>query len=168
MSASGRKAPPGRYLGPLKWGVGKLIADCEVTPVVVPFYHRGMEEIYPLDENNNNKYMLPKFGKTVYLLVGDAVPVKDIVDEYKTLMDNEPDEDRKEVLQYAMYKALTDRIDKALADLEVELLEIARKDGYTEDKTLLKDVPDSAGAAASRNEPTIYQVSENKPETKNA
>lgn len=55
-----------------------------------------------------------------------------------------------------------------MADLEVELLEIARKDGYTEDKTLLKDVPDSAGAAASRNEPTIYQVSENKPETKNA
>lgn len=32
-------------LGPLKWGVGKLIADCEVTPVVVPFYHRGMEEV---------------------------------------------------------------------------------------------------------------------------
>ncbi len=44
--------------------------------------------------------------------MGDAVPVKDIVDEYKALMDNEPDEDRKEVLQYAMYKALTDRIDK--------------------------------------------------------
>ena len=74
---------------------------------------------------------------------------------------------RPSLTELTRYAAGVSVMLQALADLEVELLEIARKDGYTEDKTLLKDVPDSAGAAASRNEPTIYQVSENKPETKN-
>ncbi len=26
---------------PFRWGVGKLIAECNVTPTGVPFYHRG-------------------------------------------------------------------------------------------------------------------------------
>lgn len=25
----------------LKWGVGRLVADTDVTPIVVPFYHHG-------------------------------------------------------------------------------------------------------------------------------
>jgi len=37
--------------GKLKWGVGKLIAHAPVTPKVIPFAHRGMERIFPQDEN---------------------------------------------------------------------------------------------------------------------
>jgi monolysocardiolipin acyltransferase len=29
----------------LKWGVGRLVADSNVTPVVVPIYHLGMDEV---------------------------------------------------------------------------------------------------------------------------
>jgi len=34
-------------LGPLKVGVGKLIAHCRKTPIVVPMYHRGMDKVVP-------------------------------------------------------------------------------------------------------------------------
>ena len=42
---TGKRDPDSRSLGPLKAGVGKIIASCEQTPVVVPFYHYGMERI---------------------------------------------------------------------------------------------------------------------------
>ncbi len=31
----------------LKWGVGRLIADSKVTPIVIPIYHQGMDSILP-------------------------------------------------------------------------------------------------------------------------
>ena len=31
----------------LKWGVGRLVADSDETPIVLPFYHYGMDEILP-------------------------------------------------------------------------------------------------------------------------
>lgn len=29
----------------MKWGIAKVIANAEKTPVVLPFYHLGMEEV---------------------------------------------------------------------------------------------------------------------------
>ena len=42
---TGKRDPDSRSLGPLKPGVGRIVASCEQTPVVVPFYHYGMERI---------------------------------------------------------------------------------------------------------------------------
>ena len=36
---TGKRDPDSRSLGPLKPGVGRIIASCEQTPVVVRFYH---------------------------------------------------------------------------------------------------------------------------------
>ena len=30
-----------------KWGVGRLVADAHVTPIVIPIYHQGMDSILP-------------------------------------------------------------------------------------------------------------------------
>ncbi len=30
----------------LKWGVGRLIADCKETPIVLPFFHFGKNTIF--------------------------------------------------------------------------------------------------------------------------
>ena len=38
-----------RKIGQLKWGIGKLIAHSPVIPIVIPFYHYGMETILPQD-----------------------------------------------------------------------------------------------------------------------
>ncbi|KAL3765019.1 hypothetical protein ACHAW5_004278 [Stephanodiscus triporus] len=46
-----QRALPPSPVGKLKWGVGKLIAHAPITPVVIPFAHRGMERLLPQDED---------------------------------------------------------------------------------------------------------------------
>lgn len=85
-SSTGRRvpgAPPGTKLGPLKWGVGRLIADAERTPMVLPFFHLGMDRLMPQDANNDLTTSWPTWGNTVRLRVGDPVDVADLVDEYR-------------------------------------------------------------------------------------
>ncbi|RHY18574.1 hypothetical protein DYB32_010360 [Aphanomyces invadans] len=41
----GRDGPEATTIGRLKWGVGKLIARAEITPVVLPIYHVGMDKV---------------------------------------------------------------------------------------------------------------------------
>jgi monolysocardiolipin acyltransferase len=31
----------------LKWGVGRMICEAKVAPVVIPIYHQGMDSILP-------------------------------------------------------------------------------------------------------------------------
>ncbi len=48
-------------MGPVRKGVGRLVAACAVTPLVVPFVHAGMEEIMPRGK------LVPAVGKQVQL-----------------------------------------------------------------------------------------------------
>lgn len=83
---SGRKAPPGRDLGPLKWGVGKVISDIVMHDkvnntctfekginngklMVLPYYHLNMEKVMPEDENLKVLSMIPKKGVDVLCMV---------------------------------------------------------------------------------------------------
>jgi monolysocardiolipin acyltransferase len=49
----------------LKWGVGRIIADCRRTPVVLPIWHVGMDQILP-----NYKPYIPQIRKKVTILIG--------------------------------------------------------------------------------------------------
>lgn len=44
----GRLSEKAEEIGRLKWGVGKLIADAKVTPIVIPIYHTGMQQVRDL------------------------------------------------------------------------------------------------------------------------
>ena len=85
--ASGRTAPPGRDLGPMKWGVGRVIyeaimhdegADASCTYengvnngrlVVLPYYHLNMEKIMPENEDLSLVSMWPGKNAEVYCIV---------------------------------------------------------------------------------------------------
>ena len=59
-TVSGRCGEPWRRLGPPKWGVGKLIANSEVTPLIVPWFHQGMNDIMPQNEVNETLSAVPQ------------------------------------------------------------------------------------------------------------
>ena len=57
----------------LKWGVGRLVSECLPSPLVVPIWHVGMEEILP-----NRPPYIPKPFKKVTMLVGNPLGELDL------------------------------------------------------------------------------------------
>lgn len=143
---SGRRAPKGRELGPLKWGVGKLIADTKVMPIVLPFFHWGMENIVPHDSNNKVVSPIPALGQSLGVIVGEPMKFDDLLREheeeteqiklgnysclsrdtqtiYKVKLPQNnikllTVEEAIEHRKLVLYARITDRIEHALSDLE--------------------------------------------------
>jgi len=65
-------------MGPSRPGVGKLIAEAERLPAIVPFYHIGMENVRPIGRG-------PQRGHKVWVIVGDPIHVDDIVEQHRAL-----------------------------------------------------------------------------------
>ena len=69
----------------LRWGVGKLAATAEVTPTILPMYHRGMNEVVPSNADRATTAVnFPTAGKKVALRIGDPIDITDLLDEYRT------------------------------------------------------------------------------------
>ena len=92
-----------------KWGIGRLIAECNITPIVIPIYHLGMDHILP----NKRPYFwfgrLPKIGRKVTVLIGEPIPVKEALDKLKETQASDTE----------MRKTLTDLIEKRLKALRI-------------------------------------------------
>lgn len=83
IRASGRTAPPGRDLGPMKWGVGRVIYEAAKQQekssfingvnngkiMILPFYHLNMEKILPEDEDLKVISMIPGKKNEIYCMV---------------------------------------------------------------------------------------------------
>ena len=119
--------------GRLKWGVGKLIAHAPERPVVICFYHSGMEQIMPQNEYPRSlKTKLPIPGHEVRLKVGKELYFDDLITEhestygpvwkYDVMQGSEDDSeyhsrwDSKET-DYILYHKIVSRIEKQLLDL---------------------------------------------------
>jgi len=86
----------------LKWGVGRLIAEARTTPVVVPFWHIGMDEILP----NRTPY-IPQLFKKLTVLVGDPI-------DFSTLVEHQREIRASAVM---MRKQITDTLQDKLKEL---------------------------------------------------
>ncbi|CAG7850552.1 Tafazzin [Serendipita indica DSM 11827] len=60
-------------LGPpikrLKWGVGRMLAECKHTPTVIPIWINGFEQVMP--ENRGFPKFLPRPGANISISIGD-------------------------------------------------------------------------------------------------
>jgi len=88
---------------PFRWGVGKLVADSQVPPIVLPVYHTGFEKMMP-----GPPYIPRMFGKTIEVLVGDQIDFTEILKNHETLKSPKPE----------IYKDITSRIEAEMRKLE--------------------------------------------------
>ena len=95
-------------LGPLRWGVGKLLCDSVAgghpPPIVLPWYHSGMGDIMPKGAR------IPRVGHAVSVVVGEPLNLDDVICKCGDQRHN----------QEAVWRELTERIGKALRALEQE------------------------------------------------
>lgn len=87
----------------LKWGVGRMVLDCPVPPIIVPIWHVGMDDVLP----NDPPYIL-KTGKKVTFNFGEPIELSQLLAELK--MSNASAETAR--------KAITDKIQEELLNLK--------------------------------------------------
>lgn len=93
----------------LKWGVGRLIFESPVPPLVIPIYHLGMDSVLP----NEVPYRL-RTNKKVTINYGDPIDFTEIVHNLRT----------SKVDEAEARKTITDRIQTELLKLKAETEEL--------------------------------------------
>ncbi|CAF0956400.1 unnamed protein product [Rotaria sordida] len=96
----------------LKWGVGRLIAEADICPLVVPFYHLGMDSVLP-----NQEPYIPHIGEKVSIYVGKPLIFDGLVQKMKK--ENRSLEEIR--------KAVTDIIQDELYKLKIKCEELHRQ-----------------------------------------
>lgn len=86
-----------------KWGVGRLIAESKVMPIVVPFWHCGMDQVLP----NEYPYRF-QWGKQVLVNFGQPIDLKEVMQHAK-------DMDADDMLTRKM---ITDKIQEEMMNLK--------------------------------------------------
>lgn len=83
----GRNNDKDENIGKLKWGVGKLIAHAPVTPIVIPFFHIGMETVIPQNQETRltQGLPIPRPGHNVTLRFGQQIHFNDLIDEHEKI-----------------------------------------------------------------------------------
>ncbi|XP_012284247.1 tafazzin homolog [Orussus abietinus] len=87
----------------LKWGIGRLILESPVTPLVIPIYHLGMDDVLP----NEPPYLI-KIKRKVTMNYGEPIDFSQMLTDLRATKTNEVD----------ARKAITDRIQEELLRLK--------------------------------------------------
>lgn len=62
----------------LKWGMGRLVSECRVPPLVLPFWHEGLTDVLP----HKLPYRL-QTGKKVTVVFGEVIDSTDLLTEFR-------------------------------------------------------------------------------------
>ncbi|XP_063702029.1 tafazzin isoform X2 [Culicoides brevitarsis] len=89
----------------LKWGVGRMVYESAVVPLVIPIWHIGMDEILP----NEPPYYF-RFGKTVTYNFGQPIDLNPLVQRLRA----------SNATEIEARKAITDHIQEAMYALQRE------------------------------------------------
>ncbi len=101
----GRRSRTGRIQTPLRVGVGRLVADARVPPVIVPIYHRGIDQVLP-----RGAWVPLTAGKRMLVMAGKPIDVSEMVSSMRAEGRTEAD----------VYSAVTAEIERAMLALEAE------------------------------------------------
>lgn len=90
-----------------KWGVGRMIYEAPIVPIIIPIWHLGMDDVLP----NYPPYIF-KFGKKITVNVGEPIDINDLVNELKSK--NTPEPEARKIITDHLQEKMTVSKDKPI------------------------------------------------------
>ncbi|TGZ61997.1 hypothetical protein CRM22_007679 [Opisthorchis felineus] len=119
--------PQGRIIHPyerdtetdirLRWGVGRLIAESKVPPIVLPIWHCGFDTLNPSDPSDTLKTITYILGKPQCLTIGVGEPL-DVCSLRKEMQDICDDHTVSDNRRSLVHARLTDIVQRKLYALK--------------------------------------------------
>lgn len=88
-----------------KWGIGRILYETPVIPIILPIWHIGMDQILP----NEPPYYL-RFGKKVTYNFGAPIILNELIESLRSRKTPEPE----------ARKIITDKIQEEMMKLKEE------------------------------------------------
>lgn len=97
------------------------MAKSPIPPIVIPIFHKGMDQVLPHREDNQLVSPFPKMGQEVTIKVGNPVVYDDLTEQYNIDIQKCQTREERRARRRQYYHDLTERVDESLAVLEKEL-----------------------------------------------
>lgn len=98
-----------------------MMAKSPTPPIVIPIFHKGMDNVLPHKPDNQLVSPYPQKGQDVTIKVGDPIIYNDLTEQYNIDIQKCKTREERRERRRQYYHDLTERVDESLAKLENDL-----------------------------------------------